>query len=64
MGMERSRPWEGIHLEEGTRRIILAPRARQCFEEGDLWALFDGEELKLMLFNFREAGLIPKAEPM
>jgi hypothetical protein len=26
--------------------------------------LFEGEELRLMLFNFREAGLIPKAEPM
>jgi hypothetical protein len=32
--------------------------------EGDLLNLFKGEELKMMLFNFREAGLIPKAEPM
>jgi hypothetical protein len=31
--------------------------------EGDLRALFDGEELKLM-FNFHEAVLIPKEEPM
>jgi hypothetical protein len=29
-----------------------------------LLALFDGEELRLMLFHFWEAGLIPKAEPM
>jgi hypothetical protein len=29
-----------------------------------LWNLFEGEELRMMLFNFREAGLIPKAEPM
>jgi hypothetical protein len=26
--------------------------------------LFKGEELRMMLFNFREDGLIPKAEPM
>jgi hypothetical protein len=64
MGMERSRPRNGIWLEEGTRRIILAPTIGPCFEEGDLRALFDGEELKLMLFNFREASLILKAEPM
>jgi hypothetical protein len=35
-----------------------------CIGEGDLRNLFEGEELKKMLFNFREAGLIPKAEPM
>jgi hypothetical protein len=50
--------------KEGTRRIILAPTTGQRFEEGDLRALFDGEELRLMLFNFREAGLIPKTKPM
>jgi hypothetical protein len=32
--------------------------------EGNLQNLFEGEELKMMLFNFREADLIPKAEPM
>jgi hypothetical protein len=26
--------------------------------------LFEGEELRMMLFNFREADLISKAEPM
>jgi hypothetical protein len=62
--MERYRPRKGMQLEEGTRRIILAPTVGQCFEEGDLRTLFYGEELKLMLFNFREASLIPKAEPM
>jgi hypothetical protein len=64
MGMERSCPQDGIWLEEGTRRIILALTTGPCFEEGDLQALFYGEELKLMLFNFREASLIPKVEPM
>jgi hypothetical protein len=60
MGMERSCLPSGTRLEEGTRRIILGPMAGSCFEEGDLWTLFDGEELILMLFNFREVGLIPK----
>jgi hypothetical protein len=64
MGMKRSCPWEGMWSDEGTRWIILAPTTRQCFEEGDLRALFDGEEIKLMLFNFWEAGLISKAESM
>jgi hypothetical protein len=26
--------------------------------------LFEGEELRMMLFNFQEVVLIPKAEPM
>jgi hypothetical protein len=32
--------------------------------EGDLRNLFEGEELKMMLFNYREAGIIHKVEPM
>jgi hypothetical protein len=32
--------------------------------EGDLRKLFEGEELKIMLFNYREMGIIPKVEPM
>ena len=32
--------------------------------EGDLRNLFEGEELKIMLFNYREAGIILKVEPM
>jgi hypothetical protein len=35
-----------------------------CIGEGDLRNLFEGEELRMMLFNFLEAGLIPKAELM
>jgi hypothetical protein len=34
------------------------------YGKGDLWDLFEGEELRMMLFNFQEAGLILKAEPM
>jgi hypothetical protein len=32
--------------------------------EGELRSLFEGEELRIMLFNYREMGIIPKAEPM
>jgi hypothetical protein len=64
MGMERSRLRIGPRLDQGTRRHLLAPVAESCFREGDLRDLYDGEELKLMLFNLREAGLIPKQDPM
>jgi hypothetical protein len=26
--------------------------------------IFAGEELRIMLFNYREMGIIPKVEPM
>jgi hypothetical protein len=59
MGMEGPRPREIMRSDEVTRRIILAPTTGQCFEEGGgLRALFDGEELRIMLFIFWEAGLI------
>jgi hypothetical protein len=64
MGMERSRLRSGSRLDQGARRELLASTSRTCIGEGDLWDLFEGEELRLMLFNFREAGLIPKEEPM
>jgi hypothetical protein len=57
---ERERVWS----EEGPRRIVLALTTERGFEERDLRALFVGEELKLMLFNFWEARLILKAEPL
>jgi hypothetical protein len=64
MGMEGPLPRAGMQSEEVTRRIILAPTTGQRFKEGDLRALFDEEEFRLILFNFWEAGLIPKVEPM
>jgi hypothetical protein len=42
---------------------MLSSTSGTCIGEGDLRNLFEGEELKMM-FNFREAGLIPKDEPM
>jgi hypothetical protein len=32
--------------------------------EGELRGLFVDEELRIMLFNYREMGIILKAEPM
>ena len=60
MGMERSR----LRLDRGDQRDLLCSTSGACIGEGDLRNLFEGEELKMMLFNFREASLIPKAEPM
>jgi hypothetical protein len=60
MGMERSR----LRLDRGGQRDLLSSMSGTCIGEGDLRNLFEGEELNMMLFNFREAGLIPKAEPM
>jgi hypothetical protein len=44
---------ERMLSEDGPRRIVLALMTEQGFEERDLRALFDGEDLRLMLFNFR-----------
>jgi hypothetical protein len=64
MGMEKSCLRSGSRLDQGTRRELLALTSRSCIGEGDLWDLFEGEELRLMFFNFWEAGLILKEEPM
>lgn len=49
-----------MRSDEGPRRIILAATIGPGFEEYDLRALFYGKELRIMLFNLREAGLIPE----
>jgi hypothetical protein len=60
MGIERTR----LRIDQGGQRDLLSSSLGTSIGEGDLWNLFEGEELKMMLFNFWEAGLIPKAEPM
>jgi hypothetical protein len=52
MGMERSRLWIGPQLNQGTRHDLLVPMSGSCIGEGDLRDLFDGEELRLIIFNF------------
>jgi hypothetical protein len=60
MRMERTRPRQ----DRDGQRDLLSSSTGTCIGEGDLRSLFEGEELRLMLFNFREAGLISKAELM
>jgi hypothetical protein len=54
--MERSRLQSRPQLDQGAHRELLASTFGFCIEEGDLQDLFEGEELRLMLFNFREAS--------
>jgi hypothetical protein len=50
---------------EGTgKRELLSSPAGASVGEGELRNLFEGEELRIMLFNYREMGIIPKVEPM
>jgi hypothetical protein len=58
--MERTR----LRVDRGGQRDLLSSLFGTSIGEWDLRNLFKGEELKMMLFNFWEAGLISKAEPM
>jgi hypothetical protein len=50
---------------DGTgKRELLSSPARVSVGEGELRNLFEGEELRIMLFNYKEMGIIPKVEPM
>ena len=60
MGMERGR----FRVDRIGRRELLSSPVGMSIGEGDLRNLFEGEELKIMLFNYREASIIPKVEPM
>ena len=61
-----------VSAEEGARlrvsrvgrQELLSLPATASTGEGELRSLFAGEELRIMLFNYREMGIIPKAEPM
>jgi hypothetical protein len=60
MGMVRTR----LRVDQGGQRDLLSSLFGTSISEGGLRNLFEGEELKMMLFNYRAAGIIPKAEPM
>jgi hypothetical protein len=60
MGMERDRS----RVDRFGKQELLSSPIGASISEGDLGRLFEGEELKIMLFNYREAGIIPKVEPM
>jgi hypothetical protein len=60
MGMERTR----LRVDRGGQQDLLSSSFGMSIGEGDLRNLFEDEELKMMLFIYREAGHIPKAKPM
>jgi hypothetical protein len=47
----------------GKRELLFSPIGVSV-GEGELRNLFEGEKLRIMLFNYREMGIIPKVEPM
>jgi hypothetical protein len=57
---------ESGHLRvDGTgKRELLSSPAGASVGEGELRNIFEGEELRIMLFNYREMGIILKVEPM
>jgi hypothetical protein len=60
MGMERGR----LRVDRVAKRELLSSLIGASIGEGGLRNLFEGEELRIMLFNYREMGIIPKVEPM
>jgi hypothetical protein len=57
---------EGGRLRvDGTgNRELLASPAGASVGEGELRSLFEGDELRITLFNYREMGIISRVEPM
>jgi hypothetical protein len=57
---------DGDRLRVGRagKRELLSSSAGASVGEGELRSLFEGEELRIMLFNYREMGIISKVEPM
>jgi hypothetical protein len=60
MGIERGR----LRVDGVGKRELLSSPTGAGIGEGDLQELFEGEELRIMLFNYRDMGIIPKVEPM
>jgi hypothetical protein len=53
-----------LRVSRAGRQELLSLPAAVSTGEGELQSLFAGEELRIMLFNYREMGIIPKVEPM
>jgi hypothetical protein len=53
-----------LRVSRAGRQELLSLPATAGAGEGELRSLFAGEELRIMLFNYREMGIIPKVEPM
>jgi hypothetical protein len=53
-----------LRVNRASRQELLSLPAAASTGEGELRSLFAGEELRIMLFNYREMEIIPKVEPM
>jgi hypothetical protein len=53
-----------LRVGRAGKRELLSSPVRASVGVGELRSLFEGEELRIMLFNYREIGIIPKVEPM
>jgi hypothetical protein len=53
-----------LHVGRAGRQEVLSLPAAASVGDGELRGLFAGKELRIMLFNYREMGIIPKVEPM
>jgi hypothetical protein len=53
-----------LRVSRAGRQELLSLPAAVSTGEGELRSLFAGEELRIMLFNYREMGIIRKVEPM
>jgi hypothetical protein len=60
MGMEQ----DCLQVDRFGKQELLSSPIGTSIGEGDMWNLFEDEELRIMLFNYRELGIIPKVEPM
>jgi hypothetical protein len=53
-----------LRVDGASKRELLSSPVGASIGEGELRNLFEGEKLRIMLFNYREMGIIPKVEPM
>jgi hypothetical protein len=53
-----------LRVSRAGRQELLSLPSAVSTGEGELRSLFAGEELRIMLFNYREMGIILKVEPM
>jgi hypothetical protein len=53
-----------LRVGRAGRQELLSSLVGASVGEGELRRLFEGEKLRIMPFNYREMGIIPKVEPM
>jgi hypothetical protein len=47
-----------LHVDGASKRELLSSPVGASVGEGELRSLFEGEELRIMLFNYREMGIM------